>query len=309
MLKVHVRQRLAKAHADVKPSKRTEQYGVQYAVLFQLRELKHNAGVDDSDYIHVLHYVELELDNIADITSDELARLKYIRTGLSYLLRKRAVPPSTMRKALDAEQHAEYVRSFDTDISHVEGGDDSNGEMPVQLIDYMDMVRRGDNYTRIANLFKNKQRIRHANGKTAYSKYETLAEGSYEDAVMHLCSYLETDPTKNPNADYTLASAITRWLDRDVDTRDGFAPDITQAGVPRVKGSRSKFSLDYAKPVVGTKLRKYWRQRNALVEAALPLIYAENQLSDEELAEAASVKERTRTKLDQLLSLIHTERD
>ena len=274
-----------------------------------MRELKHTAGVDDSDYIHVLHYVELKLDNIADITSDELARLKCIRTGLSYLLRKRAVPPSTMRKALDAEQHAEYVRSFDFDISHVESEDDSHDEMPVQLIDYMDMVRKGDNYTRIANLFKNKQRIRHANGKTAYSKYEALAEGCYEDAVMHLCSYLETDATKNPNVDYTLASKITRWLDRDVDTSDGFAPDITQAGVPRVKGVRSKFSLDYAKPVVGHTLRKYWRQRNALVEAALPLIYAERQLSEEELAEAASIKVRTRIKLNQLLKLINPERD
>ena len=278
-------------------------------MLFQLQQLKHNAGVDDSDYIHVLHYVDLVTDNIADISSDELVRLKYIRTGLGYLLRKRAVPPSTMRKALDDEQHAEYVRSYDMDISHVEGADDSDGDMPVQLIDYMDMVRKGDNYTRIANLFKNKQRIRNANGKTAYSKYETLAEGSYEDAVMHLCSYLETDTTKNPNADYTLASAITRWLDREVDTRDGFAPDITQAGVPRVKGSRSKFSLDYAKPVVGAKLRKYWRQRNALVDAALPLIYAEKELSDAELAEAASIKVRARTKLNQLLSLINPERD
>ena len=278
-------------------------------MLFQLQQLKHNAGVDDSDYIHALHYVELELDNIADITTDELARLKYVRTGLAYLLRKRSVPPSTMRKALDDEQHAEYVRSYDMDISHVEGADDSDGDMPVQLIDYMDMVRKGDNYTRIANLFKNKQRIRHANGKTAYSKYETLAEGCYEQAVMDLCNMLETDATKNPKADYTLASAITRWLDRDVDTRDGFAPDITQAGVPRVKGSRSKFSLDYAKPVVGTKLRKYWRQRNALVDAALPLIYAEKQLSDDELTEAAAIRIRTRTKVEQLLSMINTERD
>lgn len=278
-------------------------------MLFQLRDLKNNAGVDDSNYIHALHYVDLELDNIADITSDELARLKYIRTGLSYLLRKRAVPPSTMRKALDDEQHAEYLRSFDMDISHAESADYSDGDMPVQLIDYMDMVRKGDKYTRIANLFKYKQRIRHANGKTAYSKYETLAERCYEQAVMDLCNMLETDATKNPKADYTLASAITRWLDRDVDTRDGFAPDITQAGVPRVKGSRSKFSLDYAKPVVGTKLRKYWRQRNALVDAALPLIYAEKQLSDDELTEAAAVKIRARTKLDQLLSLIDEECD
>ena len=307
MAKVHVLLRLAKALADVKASKHSEQYSVQYAVLFQLRELKHNAGVDDSDYIHVLHYVELELDNIADITSDELARLKYIRTGLSYLLRKRAVPPSTMRKALDDEQHAEYVRSFDMDISHVETEDGCGDAMPIQLIDYMDMVRKGDKYTRIANLFKKKRRVVSALGKSAYTKYDTLAEGCYEEAVMDLCNMLETDTKKSPYVDYKLIGEISRWLDRPVDTRLGYAPDITQEGVPRVKGSRSKFSLDFAKPVVGTKLRKYWRQRNALVDAALPLIYAEKELNDDEIAEMKEANARTRQKLQQFLKLAEND--
>ena len=276
-------------------------------MLFQLRQLKHNAGVDDSDFIHSLHYVELELDNIADITSDELARLKCIRTGLSYLLRKRAVPPSTMRKALGDEQHAEYVRSFDMDISHAESADYSDGDMPVQLIDYMDMVRKGDKYTRIANLFKKKRRVVSALGKSAYTKYDTLAEGCYEEAVMDLCNMLETDSKKSPYVDYKLIGEISRWLDRPVDTRLGYAPDITQEGVPRVKGSRSKFSLDFAKPVVGTKLRKYWRQRNALVDAALPLIYAEKELNDEEMAELKEANARTRQKLEQFLKLVEND--
>lgn len=273
-------------------------------MLFQLRQLKYSAGVDDSDYIHALHYVDLELDNIADITSDEVARLKCIRTGLSYLLRKRAVPPSTMRKALDDEQHAEYVRSFDLDISHVETEDDGNGDMPLQLYDYMEMVRKGDKYTRIANLFKKKRRVVSALGKSAYTKYDTLAEGCYEEAVMDLCNMLETDTKKSPYVDYKLIGEISRWLDRPVDTRLGFAPDITQEGVPRVKGSRSKFSLDFAKPIVATKLRKYWRQRNALVDAALPLIYVEKELNDEEMAKMMEVNERTKKRLQELMDLI-----
>lgn len=303
MARQHVRQRLAKARA-AKQSNKQEQHRVQYAVLFQLRELKHNAGVDDSDYIHVLHYVDLELGNIADITSDELARLKCVRAGLGYLLRKRAVPPATMRRALDAEQHAEYVHSFDMDISHVESEDDGNGEMPLQLYDYMEMVRKGDKYTRIANLFKKKRRVVNGAGKSAYSKYDTLAEGCYEEAVMDLCNMLETDPKKTPYVDIKLVGEITRWLDRPVDTRLGYEPEISQAQVPRVKGSRSKFSLDFAKPVVGEKLRKYWRQRNALVEAALPLIYAEKELNDDEMAEKSEMDERLRQKLQSLMSLI-----
>ena len=242
-------------------------------MLFQLRKLKHNAGVDDSDYIHALHYVELELDNIVDITSDELARLKYIRAGLGYLLRKRAVPPSTIRKALDAEQHAEYVRSFDMDISHVESEGDSSGDMPIVLCDYMDMVRKGDKYSRIANLFKKKRHVANQTGKSAYKKYELLAEGCYEEAVCDLCNVLETDRSKNPNVDLQLISEIERWLDRVVNTNHGCQPDITQEGVPRIRGSKSKFSQDAQRPVVGERLRKYWRQRNALVDAALPLLY------------------------------------
>lgn len=229
--------------------------------------------MDDADYIHVLHYVDLEFDNIADITTDELARLKWIRNCIGYLLRKRSVPPSAMRKALDVEQYAEYVRSFDMDISHVESEDSNTGSMPVQLIDYMEMVRQGDKYTRIANLFRKKRCVTNTNGKTAFSKYETLAEGCYEAAVLDLCNVLETDRSKNPNVDLQLIAEIESWLDRPVSTELGCQPDITQQGVPRIRGSKSKFSHDAQRPVVGERLRKYWRQRNALVDAALPILY------------------------------------
>jgi hypothetical protein len=275
--------------------------------VFQLRQLKYNAGVDDADYVHALNYVELVADNIIDINADELARLKRIRTGLNYLLRKRAVPASTMKRALDAQQHADYIRSFEMDISHIESEDDGNVDMPYQLVDYMEMVRKGDRYTRIANLFKKKRRVVNGNGKSAYTKYDTLAEGCYEEAVMDLCNMLETDPLKTPYVDNKLIGEILRWLDRPVDTRLGYAPDITQEGVPRVKGSRSKFSREWAKPVVGVKLRKYWRQRNALVDAAIPLIYAEKKLNDEEKAEMEAANLRTRQKLQRLMAVIRND--
>lgn len=277
-------------------------------MLFQLRQLKYNAGVDDSDYVHALHYIELVTDNIADINADEVARLKCVRTGLSYLLRKRAVPPSTMRKALDAEQHAEYIRSFDADISHTETEDEGKPEMPWQLVDYMELVRKGDRYTRIANLFKNKRRVVVGCAKSAFNKYDTIAEGYYEDALMDLLNCIDTDPKRNPNVNMGLVGEICRWLDREVDTSEyGRAPDITQEGVPRVKGSRSKFSREWLKPVVGVKLRKYWRQRNALVDAAIPLIYAEKELNDDEIAEMEDANKRAREKLQRLMAVIRND--
>ena len=47
------------------------------------------------------------------------------------------------------------------------------------------------------------------------------------------------------------------------------------AGVPRVRGTKSKYALVDDEPVVGVRLRKHWRQREALTKAALELIYAE----------------------------------
>lgn len=276
-------------------------------MLFQLRQLKYNSGMDDSGYVHALLYIELETDNIAEISADDVARLKCIRTCIGYLLNKRSAPPSAMRNALSSEQHAEYVASFDADISHVESEDDNNGDMPIQLYDYMEMVRRGDKYTRISNLFKNKRRVANGSGKSAYTKYDTLAEGCYEEAIMDLCNMLETDPKMTPYVDYKLVADITRWLDRPVDTRLGYAPEISQQFVPRVKGSRSKFSLDFAKPVVGEKLRKYWRQRNALVDAALPLIYAEKELTAAEMAEMNEANARSRQRLQELMNLINKD--
>ena len=45
--------------------------------------------------------------------------------------------------------------------------------------------------------------------------------------------------------------------------------------MPRLRGSKSKYAQMDAKPVIGTRLRKHWRQREALSKAALELIYDE----------------------------------
>jgi len=53
------------------------------------------------------------------------------------------------------------------------------------------------------------------------------------------------------------------------------ARSLGAAGVPRVRGTKSKYALVDDEPVVGVRLRKHWRQREALTKAALELIYAE----------------------------------
>ncbi len=262
--------------SNVLRQQRTE----QYAVLFQLRKVKHE-GVDDSEYIHALTYVELGLDGVRDIVQTEIAQLKRLHRALTYVVKQRAVPVATLRAALSNEQYAEYIASLNWDMSHAESEQD-NGEVPQFLEGYADQIRRGDRYTRIANMFKHTTK-RDVKGKTASGRYEALAFGEYEEAILDLVNALETDPERTPYVDHALINQIVRWLDREVDTTHGNAPDISNVGVPRLRGSKSKYALISAQPVVGERLYKHWRQREAVVKAALPMLY--NKLEIDELTD------------------------
>ncbi len=249
--------------------------------MFELRTIKYE-GVDDRQYVHALSYVALDSEHFINIDYADLLRLHAINVALKCVVQQRAVPEAKMLKALTAEQHADYVKSFDWDMSHVET--DERDDMPVPLFDYIDKVREGDKYTRIANMFKRSKK-RDIQGRTAFDKYDSLAFGCYEEAVLDLFNYVDNDPKRNPNPNSKLAGEILRWLDRDVNSEPGFAPDISAAGVPRIRGTKSKYTQIENHPVVGVRLRKHWRQREALSKAALELIYAEPEedvLTDEQ---------------------------
>lgn len=293
----------AKQHQDAKSLQRNTytQLVAQYAALFELRHIK-SEGVDDSQYLHALTYVDLGSEQFVDIAYADIDRLQRITAALKTVVDQRSVPDVKMNSALTAEQYAEYLSSFDWDISHVEH--DDHGEMPWQLVNYMDKVREGDRYTRISNMFIRSKK-RDAQGRTAFGRYESKAFGCYEEAVMDLCNYVDTDQKRNPNADSQIAGEILRWLDRDVNPEPGYAPDISASGVPRVRGTKSKYTLIDHDPVVGVRLRKHWRQREALSKAALELLYAEPEedvLTDEQ-------RQKMRNKLADMLKVINPERD
>lgn len=265
--------------------------------MFALRKIKHE-GVDDSDYLHSLTYADLDSEQFVDIEHADVVRLRDINAALKHVIKQRAVPKHEMQRALTAEQYVDYVNSFDRDMSHVES--DESDALPWQLRDYMDQVQQGDRYTRIANMLRRNKK-RDAQGRTAFGRYESLAFGSYEQAVMDLINAVDTDHKRNPNADRGVAGEILRWLDRDVSAEHGEGPDISAAGVPRVRGTRSKYTLVDDDPVVGSRLRKHWRQREALTKAALELVYAEPEeavLTDEQ-------QRSIREKLNALLNNLH----
>jgi hypothetical protein len=260
---------------------------VQFRTLFKLQDIRDN-GVDDSQYLHSLTYVDLDNETLRYISGENVDRLAAISKALDYIVRQRSVSERTMRSVLTAEQFAAYVESFNWSMSPAE--DDQSVDIPWQLQEYMQQIRSGDRYTRIANLFKRCKKRDH-NGRTAFGRYEAKAFGCYEEAVMDLLNYIDTDPKTNPNADATLAGEILRCLDRDVSAEHGQGPDISASGVPRVRGTKSKYTQIDAEPVVGERLRKHWRQREALCAAALELIYDE---PDEALTEQQQEKLRQR---------------
>ena len=271
-------------HADVRRLEIRQQRTEQYAVLFQLRKVKYD-GVDDSRYIHALTYVNLSLDGLRDVVQTEVAQLRRLHRALTYVVRQKAVPITALRAALSDEQYADYIESLNWDMSHVEAAE-YYGEVPLALLDYIEKIKKGDRYTRIANMFKHSKK-RDTKGQTAFGRYESLAESEYEDAIMDLVNVLETDPKRTPYVDYELINQVVSLLDREVDTRPGYEPGVTVSEVPRLRGSKSKYSLISAQPVVGERLYKHWRQREAVVKAALPLLYGSleiGELTDEQRA-------------------------
>jgi hypothetical protein len=248
-------------------------------VLFDLRAIKCNSNIDDSQYIHQLTYNELRDIPFRELSEAEYAQLRLIKSALVSVIEQRAVHKRKMLAALGKDQYVEYVQSYDMDISHVESDWFSTDSMPSILYDYMQYVKDGDKYTRLANLFRRSTK-RDANGKTAYQRMETKAESCYEEAVMLLTNAIDTNPLRNPMPDVQLSNEIQRWLDRDVSCELGFEPDACITGVPRIRGTKSKFAQISTAPAVGQRLRQYWRQREALVQVALGLLYNPDQITD-----------------------------
>lgn len=248
-------------------------------MLFDLRAIKYSKSVDDSQYIHQLTYNELDDLPFRQITDAEHRTLRLVKVALVSVMAQRAIPKRKMLVILGSERYLRYVQSYDMDISHVENDWTATNRMPMILYDYMQYIKDGDRYTRLANLFRRSVK-RDANGKTAFQRMDTKAEGCYEEAVMIITNAIDTNPLRNPMPDVQLSNEILRWLDRDVSAEMGYGPDISITGVPRIRGTKSKFLQVSTAPAVGQRLRQYWRQREALVEVALELLYSHEQITD-----------------------------
>jgi hypothetical protein len=292
---VHLR--LAKVQDALKNNNYKQRFA-QHEALLELRKIKYE-GVDDSQYIHTLTYIGLTSEQFREMTVAECLQLERCVVALKIVSVKRIVADAKMRALLTDEQYTDYINSFETDLSHIESEED--GDMPLELYEYWEQVRAGDKYTRTANLFKRTTK-RDSRGRTAFVRYSDIAFGFYEEAVMDLVNALETDPKRNPLPNARVASEIQKWLDRPVSTKDGEGPDISASGVPRIRGIQSKFSQMSSTPVVGERLRKHWRQREALANCALELMYDYEELEKQSEIQMQIDSARFKEKILQLKS-------
>ena len=292
---VHLR--LAKVQDALKNNNYKQRFA-QHEALLELRKIKYE-GVDDSQYIHTLTYIGLTSEQFREMTVAECLQLERCVVALKIVSVKRIVADTKLRALLTDEQYTDYINSFETDLSHIESEED--GDMPLELYEYWEKVRAGDKYTRTANLFKRTTK-RDSRGRTAFVRYSDIAFGFYEEAVMDLVNALETDPKRNPLPNARVASEIQKWLDRPVSTKDGEGPDISASGVPRIRGIQSKFSQMSSTPVVGERLRKHWRQREALANCALELMYDYEELEKQSEIQMQIDSARLKEKILQLKS-------
>lgn len=260
-----------------------------------LQQIKHSANTEIDSVCAVL-YCELKDDSFAELSNKEASRLQQCVRGLKKISAGTIASSSVVKRALTDEQHDDYIKSFDVDFSHTES--DERDDVPWQLREYIEKVRDGDKYTRTANMFKRSTK-RDYKGHTAYQRYLNKAEGCYEDAVMLLINCIDLDTTRNPNADSKVTGEILRCLDRDVNPEPGSEPDASAQGVPRLRGTKSKYTQVDAAPVVGLRLRKYWRQREALTQAAVQMLYEE---VEEDLS-VSDLQSKMSSKLNKLLQL------
>jgi len=260
----------------------------QYAALYHLRHIK-QCDVDDSQIIHALTYSELHDEQFVDASFADATRLVFIVRALSNLAFQRTVPSGLMLHALSHDEHSDYLQSFNISISHIE--DEAPEGMPDKLRQYAQLVRQGDRYEALANRFmRSRTTKRDARGRTASARLRGQAETSYESAGVYLHDLLDGLPGMPFDAE--LAYHVQQWLDRPVSVAQGQEPSTDCVGIARIRGSKSKYSLSVTQPMSTIRLRKYWRQREALVLATLPMLYGVTEIQSQSITSSNELTEK-----------------
>jgi hypothetical protein len=205
------------------------------------------------------------------------------------MLQEKNATDVQMRVALGKTKYSDYKNSFNCYITHLE---EESKHRPSEIDKYIRLIKLGDFFNGAADRVATRAAVsKHgtrydSQGRTSSLRLRIKAESYYEEALMYLQGECE-DLNKN--------GTLQRWFDRELE----FDPNKTTlsidvVGIPRLRGSQSKYCLDTTQNIWGARKSKFYRQREAITEAVHAMLFADKEPDKFEVLAA-------NTKLQQLL--------
>ena len=191
--------------------------------------------------------------------NEKKRRLKRLKELLARLKRGNDITRRDLQSVLTDEQWSDYEQANQyLSVDYLE-----SINRPIELDVYLEKIRQADFYHNRAAATRttDRSRIDHRNRSGRLRLYHQ-AEACYEEAVMYLCGVLDGN-------NQALAQELRLWLDRDVDTSTGNQPGADPQSVPRIKGSKSKYS-DSNKGATKFELKRKYK-RDAIESAIAAL--------------------------------------
>lgn len=232
----------------------------------------------------------------AELDRGEAKRLEQCVRVLAKISEGKTVGDVLLQSALTEEEFAKYRQSYSLAVAHTEHEWDER--RPSDLTHYIKLVARADFYNAMADrCSRAKTKKYYKDGQSSAQRMRYKAVHMYERALEYLRELFENSMS---------VQGVEHWLDRDVSWKQGEEPGTDAVSIPRVRGSRSDYALQSNIPIWNAKRGKFWRQREALSQAALTLLYEE--------PEEAVLTDEQREKLRKLRSALsasklHPEQD
>jgi hypothetical protein len=221
-------------------------------------------------------------------TVNELAKLRRVNAHIKNILNSDNVSDKALKQTLSLEQYADYCNSIEaplssSEITYADG-------MPSELRKYNMMLKAADfqnnKYEKMYGLKSNGRKKYTSASLTATSN---KAEELYEEALEYLA---EVWSCATPAELHTLQA----WMDRDIDFDKGNERTIgiDCVSIPRVRGSRSGNALDSGLPKLSSRLKRRQCQLKVLRDAALMLVFSQEEEKPATLSEGEQQKMRER---------------
>lgn len=227
----------------------------------------------ESDYVDAqeqFDYLDPNFPLRELVSATDGARLDQIVELLNVALRNKNIPVAKLKRALTADEFAEFTDSV---TSVVEQSEILYGDgMPEQLKSYNVKLNAADlmwaryEAMPIVAPYGSKR-------KMTPSQIEDRAESLYEDALENL----EETFSSAERGDWgmEMIDRLHRWMDRTIDFNAGFnrtlAPDVHS--MPRVRGSKSRYAEDSGLPKLSKRIKRQLCALHALLVAVCEIAF------------------------------------